>query len=119
MNGIRALKDSAETNGSPSSQEVRVIPRPFCFLCGEAGIRLYKGLVDWLLDVPGSWEMQACRTCETAWLDPQPVVEDIPKLYSRYYTHKAIPITKFDGLRTEISRNVLGRMGYPGERSGP
>jgi 2-polyprenyl-3-methyl-5-hydroxy-6-metoxy-1,4-benzoquinol methylase len=76
---------------------------------------LYSGLADWLLDVPGTWEMQACRTCEAAWLDPQPVVEDIPKLYSRYYTHKAIPVTKFDGLRRAISLHVLARMGYPVE----
>jgi 2-polyprenyl-3-methyl-5-hydroxy-6-metoxy-1,4-benzoquinol methylase len=47
-----------------------------------------------------------------AWLDPQPTTQDIPKLYSRYYTHKGIPKTKFDGLRRMIAQCVIARMGY-------
>jgi 2-polyprenyl-3-methyl-5-hydroxy-6-metoxy-1,4-benzoquinol methylase len=98
--------------------EVRVVASPSCFLCGKAGQQLYRGLVDWLFSAPGTWGMRSCADCEVAWLDPQPAIEDIPNLYSSYYTHVAAPSqVTFGKLRQEISRAVLSRLGYSVDHS--
>ena len=110
MDSVAVLRDVSETNSSVD--RIRVISRPHCFLCGADGHRLYGELVDWLFGVPGSWDMRECSTCDIAWLDPQPVAEDIPKLYCRYYTHTCIPKTRFFALRDAVLRCVLARKGY-------
>lgn len=92
--------------------EIKVVPRPFCFLCGADGMRMYSGMSDWLFGIPGSWNISRCPACDVAWLDPQPIVEDIPKIYSHYYTHNGNARTRFEGLREAILRCVLPRKGY-------
>jgi 2-polyprenyl-3-methyl-5-hydroxy-6-metoxy-1,4-benzoquinol methylase len=103
--------------GLPVSTEdlndIRVVPRPLCFLCGTDGEQIYSGLNDWSFGIPGSWDLSRCPACEVVWLDPQPIEEDVPKLYSRYYTHNENATTRFDGLREAILRCVLPRKGYP------
>jgi 2-polyprenyl-3-methyl-5-hydroxy-6-metoxy-1,4-benzoquinol methylase len=92
--------------------EVRVDPCPCCFLCGKGGQELYAGLEDWLFSAPGSWGMRSCAACGVIWLDPQPAVEDIPKLYWRYYTHRSPATTPLETLRRATWQCVIGRMGY-------
>jgi 2-polyprenyl-3-methyl-5-hydroxy-6-metoxy-1,4-benzoquinol methylase len=91
---------------------VGVMERPFCLLCGAAGEELYSGLRDWLFDCPGNWGMKKCAACGIVWLDPQPIEDDIPKLYRRYYTHGGNPATFFQELRKATLQHVLARMGY-------
>ncbi len=52
------------------------------------GERLYEHVTDRLFGVPGEWNINQCRTCRLIWLDPMPITEDLPKLYTNYYTHK-------------------------------
>jgi 2-polyprenyl-3-methyl-5-hydroxy-6-metoxy-1,4-benzoquinol methylase len=92
---------------------IKCIACPCCPLCGEEGKHLYVALTDWTSGVPGSWGIRNCLGCGTAWLDPQPLEEALPKLYSsRYYTHAATPKTRFDRLRSATRQRVLARMGY-------
>src|SRR5215472_9384976 len=69
------------------NEYIRSAPKPLCYLCGNTGRLLYSGLTDWLFGTPGEWDMLTCTTCRISWLDPQPVSEDIVKLYTQYYTH--------------------------------
>jgi 2-polyprenyl-3-methyl-5-hydroxy-6-metoxy-1,4-benzoquinol methylase len=112
--GLLEVQPEMPLNSSSRSLngEVNVDPCPCCFLCGKAGQPLYAGLVDWLFSAQGSWGMRSCTACEVIWLDPQPAVEDIPKLYARYYTHRSLATTPFEDLRRATSQCVIGRMGY-------
>ncbi len=70
--------------------------RPNCYICETEGRRLYEGLTDFLFGVSGEWNFRKCRNpeCGLLWLAPMPRVEDIPKLYRKYYTHvtdKSLP----------------------------
>ncbi len=53
---------------------------------------LYDGLKDRIFDVPGSWGFRRCSnpTCRHVWLDPRPIVADLPLLYEEYYTHGSV-----------------------------
>jgi SAM-dependent methyltransferase len=59
-----------------------------CLLCGRQGQPLYTGLRDRLFDAPGIWDLLRCGDCGLIWLNPQPILEDIPKLYKTYFTHQ-------------------------------
>ncbi len=60
-----------------------------CYLCNAQGSLLYQNLSDYLFNVSGNWNLRKCsnKTCGLVWLDPQPITEDINKLYQNYYTH--------------------------------
>ncbi len=58
-----------------------------CLLCGEEGEKLYTGQRDRLFGAPGIWTLMQCPGCQVVWLNPQPVPEDIGKLYANYFTH--------------------------------
>ncbi|HEY4904189.1 MAG TPA: class I SAM-dependent methyltransferase [Candidatus Sulfotelmatobacter sp.] len=96
-----------------SNGNIECIPQPCCPLCGRDGQRLYAALADWLFGVSGNWNLDSCRTCDIAWLDPQPIAEDIPKLYSSYHTHRAAPPARIGRLRSATHQCVLAGMGYP------
>lgn len=74
---------------SADSNKIRTNPRPTCLLCGNSGEILYSDLVDRMFGAPGIWSLRMCSNagCGLCWLDPLPVNEDIPLLYSTYYTH--------------------------------
>jgi 2-polyprenyl-3-methyl-5-hydroxy-6-metoxy-1,4-benzoquinol methylase len=100
-----------------ASTGIHVIPRPTCLLCREEGAGLYVDMVDWLFGVPGNWGMRRCKNCGVAWLDPQPVPEDMGELYSRYYTHRIhAPATRLSLLRHATFECVLSSLGYATER---
>jgi len=118
ISGLIDAQPEMPTSASrPLSSEVEVVPRPCCFVCGQAGRELYGGLIDWLFSAPGRWGMRGCADCGIVWLDPQPAIQEIPKLYSNYYTHVGAPShVSFGRLRQEISRSVLSRLGYSADR---
>jgi 2-polyprenyl-3-methyl-5-hydroxy-6-metoxy-1,4-benzoquinol methylase len=62
---------------------------PTCALCGHAGVRIHAGLKDRLFGAVGQWNITKCQNsdCGLAWLDPEPLEEDIYKAYQSYYTH--------------------------------
>lgn len=74
----------------PTAGAIRTVPKPRCYLCGGPGGALYSGMRDRLFGAPGEWSLRRCDdpACGLVWLDPCPEVEDIPKLYRTYYTHR-------------------------------
>ena len=91
---------------------------PRCPMCTHEGEVLYRGLVDWLYGVPGSWGTRWCSKCAVAWLDPQPVPADVPRLYSRYCTHDAGQSNTWIGrLQEAATKCALKRLGYSVECS--
>src|SRR5439155_18481916 len=58
-----------------------------------------------------------CKGCDVAWLDPQPVPQDVGKLYSRYYTHTGkIPVTRLHRLRQTMVEYAVANLGYAVDR---
>lgn len=68
---------------------IRTFPRPLCPVCGSAGIARYSKMKDTMFGTEGLWSMSECleKKCKTIWLNPTPIVEDIPKMYESYSTH--------------------------------
>ncbi len=60
-----------------------------CPVCGSPNRELlHQGLFDNVFHcAPGKWNMQKCKTCESAYLDPRPTKETIGLAYQAYYTH--------------------------------
>ena len=77
-----------------------------CLLCGDVGDTLYSGLRDRLFDAPGIWSLMQCPKCQLVWLNPQPVPDDIGKLYANYFTHQA-PNNGTGGLRRVVKASIL------------
>jgi 2-polyprenyl-3-methyl-5-hydroxy-6-metoxy-1,4-benzoquinol methylase len=72
--------------------EIRFEARPRCYLCGKIGDSVHVHLADKLFGAPGTWNFRECsdKACGLVWLDPMPVLEDLPKAYAKYYTHDAV-----------------------------
>lgn len=81
----------ADITTGMNDRAIRTSPRPLCLLCGQPGRMLYSELSDRLFGVPGSWNTRTCPSsaCGLLWLDPQPLTDDLPRLYENYYTHTA------------------------------
>jgi SAM-dependent methyltransferase len=61
-----------------------------CPACDSADTKvLYSAIEDRLFDVPGTWKLWQCLTCDAAFLNPRLTQESIGHAYSRYYTHEA------------------------------
>lgn len=61
-----------------------------CLLCQNEGKLLYRDLNDRLYGVPGVWSHYRCD-CGLVWLNPTPILEDIPKCYPQnYFTHTRV-----------------------------
>jgi 2-polyprenyl-3-methyl-5-hydroxy-6-metoxy-1,4-benzoquinol methylase len=58
-----------------------------CILCGSKGSLLYASLRDRLFGVEGAWSEYYCLNDGHVWLNPRPDIEDISKVYKKYYTH--------------------------------
>lgn len=79
---------------------------PACPVCGSAARTvLHNGLVDNTFFVaPGTWSMQQCRDCGSAYLDPRPTPESIAEAYAAYYTHGAASASQHRRLKAAIKR---------------
>jgi 2-polyprenyl-3-methyl-5-hydroxy-6-metoxy-1,4-benzoquinol methylase len=98
----------------PISTGIHAVPRLLCPLCGCQGKAMYVDLTDWLYGVPEIWGTRRCLPCGVVWLDPQPVTNDIQRLYSEYCTHDASPPMSWIGrAQNAISDCALARLGYP------
>lgn len=60
-----------------------------CPVCNSEGFQLYNDLTDKLFGASGKWNLVQCikKNCNTIWLNPAPLEEDIYKAYQKYYTH--------------------------------
>ncbi|MCM8789447.1 MAG: class I SAM-dependent methyltransferase [Candidatus Omnitrophica bacterium] len=63
---------------------------PDCLLCGRQGVVLYEKLRDRIFSVPGLYNFFQCSDCGLAWLNPQPLQEDILKCYEGYFKHASL-----------------------------
>ena len=75
------------------NEGIRVEERHLCLLCDRKGTALYQNLHDRLFAAPGTWALLRCPKCGLVWLNPQPIPEDIGKLYTEYFTHDTLPET--------------------------
>lgn len=71
---------------SSGASKVRTKPREACCLCGRDGSVLYRELRDVRYGCPGVWKMRKCSNgdCNLLWLDPVPIEEDTPLIYSYF-----------------------------------
>jgi 2-polyprenyl-3-methyl-5-hydroxy-6-metoxy-1,4-benzoquinol methylase len=100
-----------------ASPGIQVVPCPSCLLCRESGPAQYVDTVDWLFGVPGNWSIRYCERCDFAWLDPQPIPQDVGKLYSRYYTHVGkIAVTRLERLQEAMVECAVANLGYAVDR---
>lgn len=96
-----------------------------CPVCGSEGRRrLHSGLRDRVFGVaPGMWDLHACTSCGSAFLDPRPADEAIGSLYASYYTHEPPrpnlePAGKLARrLRALRNGHIDARLGYRAEPS--
>jgi 2-polyprenyl-3-methyl-5-hydroxy-6-metoxy-1,4-benzoquinol methylase len=58
---------------------------------------LYEGLIDRLYGALGTWRLQRCVECGSAYLDPRPTRSSIGAAYADYYTHEATPDDRPNG----------------------
>lgn len=108
-----------ETTESFENEGVRVRSMENCLPCGRQGRLLYGALSDQLFSAPGSWNLLKCGGCGHVWLNPQPLREDIGKLYVHYPTHRqersavsSLPVKA--SLRDKVLGSVLAaHLGYP------
>jgi 2-polyprenyl-3-methyl-5-hydroxy-6-metoxy-1,4-benzoquinol methylase len=102
-----------------STVEIATRRRPLCPICGGEGPVFFRDVSDRLFGVPGKWTSRRCTNteCQTVWLDPCPIDQDIPKLYSNYYTHSANdtnPIVKlWKWMAVKTLPHTLGYQGGP------
>jgi 2-polyprenyl-3-methyl-5-hydroxy-6-metoxy-1,4-benzoquinol methylase len=98
-----------------------------CPVCGGAGrTALHAGLRDRVFGVaPGTWDLHACTSCGSAFLDPRPADAAIGALYASYYTH-APPRPNLQpagalGRRLRALRNghIDARLGYRAQPASP
>jgi 2-polyprenyl-3-methyl-5-hydroxy-6-metoxy-1,4-benzoquinol methylase len=93
-----------------SNEGVGIEGKPRCYLCDCTGAKLYGGLRDRLFDAPGTWSILSCRNCGLIWLDPQPISDEIWKIYGRYFTHQTAPSgssPRLASLRANLGKAVL------------
>jgi 2-polyprenyl-3-methyl-5-hydroxy-6-metoxy-1,4-benzoquinol methylase len=89
------------------NEGIRAEERCSCLLCESKGTALYQDLRDRLFAAPGTWMLLRCPKCGLVWLNPQPIPEDINKLYSEYFTHDTAPETPKQK-STKSLRNAVG-----------
>jgi SAM-dependent methyltransferase len=101
---------------------IRVEEVKTCLLRGTEGLVLYKDMRDRLFAAPGVWSHLRCPQDRHVWLSPRPVVEDVARTYTVYYTHNSGPELRQPGLfslKRMVQEAVLcAELGYeavPGE----
>ncbi len=85
-------------------REVRSVARRQCYLCGMEGKVYYHGISDSYWNVGGTWDLRQCPNseCGLIWLDPVPLPEDIPLMYSEYFTHDGLLQGAAEKLRSRL-----------------
>lgn len=86
------------------SRKVRSVARTKCYLCDAEGEIRYSGVSDSYWNVSGTWNLRQCPNgeCQLVWLDPVPVPEDIPLMYSEYFTHDGLLQGAAEKLRSRL-----------------
>jgi 2-polyprenyl-3-methyl-5-hydroxy-6-metoxy-1,4-benzoquinol methylase len=102
------------------NEGIRVEAAESCLLCRGGGEVLYEGLRDRLFGAPGTWSLLRCKPCGLVWLDPQPIPEDIPKLYETYTHQNAFEPSRRLRFRQKVARAIVATtLGYDQLLPGP
>lgn len=91
-----------------TNEGVRVFDIASCYLCGSSGRVCHDNLRDRLYDRPGVWQFLICPKCGLMWLNPRPIPEDVPKIFSTWN-----PNSKKDrlyGFRKHLKGAVLATL---------
>ena len=90
------------------NEGIKVIESKNCLLCGTQGSVVYEDQRDRSFEAPGVWSIMYCNKCDLAWINPKPIAEDIPKLYSNYFTHNIdFPNQDKPSLRKYIKGSII------------
>ena len=91
------------------NEGVHVMESRNCLLCESEGSLLYTGLRDRLFGAPGIWTLMKCPRCQLVWLNPQPIPDDVGKLYANYFTHQTFDAKKSSlaGIRKSVKESIL------------
>jgi 2-polyprenyl-3-methyl-5-hydroxy-6-metoxy-1,4-benzoquinol methylase len=95
------------------NEGVRARHVPSCMLCGVDGHRQYAGVRDRRFGAPGSWDFLKCPQCGLTWLNPQPIADDIAKLYTGEFWRSSEPPSTLPGFRRQLWETILtAEFGY-------
>lgn len=97
------------------NESVRAVATPQCPVCGQRGQVVYADVRDKVFKAPGTWDLLSCPGCGLIWLDPQPLPEELSKLYEREYVTQVpasqdVAASVQDRIRQAI---VAHTYGYP------
>lgn len=97
------------------NESVRAVAVPECWTCRRHGQVMHSGLRDRTSGAPGTWDLRQCPGCGLVWLDPQPLPEELPKLYEgACNTHVTAAPAPEAGVQDGLRRAILARThGYP------
>ena len=101
------------------NEGIRVRTVDKCPICGSEGRELYKGGRDRFFGTAGTWGHKECtkRSCGLVWLNPQPLHDELHKIYATYYTHYGDAGRPPGGVYGALLRGYVKRV-YAGEVSG-
>ncbi len=99
------MKNIAIINRSSWPHEA-LEPVPKCPICHSASrAKLYDNLVDdTFFTASGTWSMQQCTDCGSAYLDPRPTPESIGDAYASYYTHGSLSRPQGRAVKEAVKR---------------
>jgi len=97
------------------NEGVRSVATPDCPGCRRRGRVLYAAVRDRIFDAPGTWDLLRCPACELVWLDPQPLPEELGKLYEREYVTQVPASLDADlSVQDKVRQAIVARThGYP------
>lgn len=105
----RSAPGAGGTNRWPEDGLERVTECPACG-AGERAL-LHRGLSDRLFGcAPGTWTLQRCVGCGSAYLDPRPTEDSILLAYGDYFTHADAAgrsAVRFRRLRDSLANGYL------------
>lgn len=81
--------------------------QPYCPACGHVGTPRHQNVEDYYFNSPGTWSLTNCPQCQTMWLDPAPLAEEIGKAYANYHTHTSVRKSGATSTLRKISQKIL------------
>jgi 2-polyprenyl-3-methyl-5-hydroxy-6-metoxy-1,4-benzoquinol methylase len=89
------------------NEGIRAVEAASCSLCGSRGDSFYNSLRDRRFSAAGTWNLLICPDCRLVWLNPQPVEEDLGKLYVNEFWRSSEPPSSLRGLRRRLLESIL------------
>ena len=87
-----------------------------CYICKKEGVKMYSGLKERIYSTQGTWDFYTCKECDLMWLNPQPRINELQKIYADYFTHtqqKKKGVNQKDRIKRGLFKMVLPYFQYP------